>query len=180
MKRNNRNTLLLISGMTQFIKGFINCIMLLVVSICFDMINLRLKMWMYSTDFYAYEPAFGERLMNFIIIAMFIYLGLAIAINFTLGIICLDEAKQGAEPLRFRRLIIALSVINVMTLTGFIGPALNISALLADKNQPDTDEAEKVDVTEMKKRIEQIKELKKEKAITQQEYIDMLTELLTK
>ncbi len=180
MKKNNRNTLLLIAGVTQIIKSFAYCVAMLLTSICFDVIDLTIRRKIYLTDTYAIKPQLGEKLITLIIVGIFLYLTVAIALNFISGIICFQESKRGNKPLKNRSLLISLAVISVLTFNTLFASVLTFVALVIDKNQPESEFNEDLTSPQLKARVNEIQKLKDDGSITNKEYIEMLTKLLVK
>ncbi len=180
MKRNNRNTLLLVAGVTQIIKSFVYCVAMLITSLCFDVIDLTIRRHIYLTTTYALKPELGEKLITLIVIAIFLYLSIAIMLNFASGIIYLQESKGGNAPLKNRVLLISMMVLSVITLNTLFASILVLIALLVDKQQPESEFKEELSSDQLKARVTEIQNLKEQGAITKQEYIDMLTKLLVK
>ena len=178
--RNNRNTLLFISGIIQIVKSFLYCLALLILAVCFDVIYLWLKIQIVATDVYKYSSvAQGDKILTLIVIAIFVYLALSIVLNFIAGIINMEASRSGRNPLEHRLLITMFATVNILSTVSFIPSILTYIALLLDKNQPDGFKVEeKYDKETLKVKIEEIKELKKEKAITQEEYIELLNKLI--
>ena len=178
--RNNRNTLLFISGVVQIVKSFLYCIALLILAVCFDIIFLWLKIQIVATDVYKYSSvAQGDKLITLIVIAIFIYLALAIVLNFVAGIINMEASRTGRSPLRHRLLITVFATVNLLSTVSMIPSILTYVALVVDKNQMEGFKVEeKYDKETLKVKINEIKELKKEKAITQEEYIELLNRLI--
>lgn len=178
--RNNRNTLLLISGIINIVKSFVYCATLLVVALCFDVVYLWLKIQIIGTDVYKYSSAEqGDKVITLVVVALFLFLTLAIALNFVAGIVNLEASRTGKDPLQHRLLMTVMATINLLTLISIVPSILTYIAMLVDKNQEDGFAVEnKVDKETMKIKIEQIKELKKDKAITQEEYIELLNKLI--
>lgn len=179
MRRNNRNTLLLIAGVTQIVKSFAYCVLMLMTSLFFDVIDLTIRRMIYLTTTYAIKPEMGEKLITLITVGIFLYLGVAIVLNFASGILFLEESKRGNEQLRFRSGIIALSTVSVLTLNACVPCILAIIALIVDKSQPEDEVVKKFDNIELQGKVNEIQKLKDEKKITKQEYIDLLTKVLT-
>ncbi len=180
MKRNNRNTLLLIAGITQIIKSFVYCVVMLITSLCFDIIDLTIKRKIYLTQTYAINPELGEKLITLIVIGIFLFLTVAIMLNFASGIIYLQESKSGNASLKNRALIIVMMVLSVIALNTLVSSVLVFVALLVDKQQPESEFSEQLTSAELKARVTEIQNLKKEGSISKQEYIDLLTKLLVK
>lgn len=178
--KNNRNTLLLISGVIQIVKSFLYCVALLVLAVCFDVIYLWLKIQVVATDVYKYSSvAQGDKILTLIVIAIFIYLALSIVLNFVAGIINMEASRTGRSPLQHRLLITMFATINILSTVAIIPSILTYVALVLDKNQPDGFREEpKYDKETLKIKIEEIKELKKDKAITQEEYVELLNKLI--
>jgi len=174
--KNNRNTLLLIGGIGYIIKSIMCMIALVVVSLCIEMIDVFLKIEIYTSNFYALSPKHGETLMTLIIVAIFVYLSVSMFLSFATGLVCIDQSRLGSEKLTNRTVIIVLSLVNLVLLNGGVFAILNLVALIVDKNQPD---GVKVGLDEnTKKKIEELKKLKEDKVITQKEFVEMLTKLL--
>ena len=174
--KNNRNTLLLIAGIGYIIKSIVCMVALVIVSLCIEMIDVSLKLKMFTSDFYAYSPELGERLMTLIIVAIFVFLSLSMFLSFATGLVCIDQSKLGAEKLTNRTAIIVLSIINMILINGIVFVIISLSALIVDKNQPD---GYKDSVDEnLKNKINELKKLKEDKVISQKEFLDMLTKLL--
>lgn len=178
--RNNRNTLLLVGGVINIVKSFLYCITLLMIALNFDIVYLWLKIQIIGTDVYRYSSAEqGDKLITLAVVGIFIFLAVAIALNFVAGIINLEASRSGRNPLQHRLLMAVMSTINLFTLTSIVSSILTYVAMLVDKNQVDGFKVEeKIDKETMKIKIEQIKELKKDKAITQEEYIELLNKLI--
>lgn len=178
--KNNRNTLLFISGIIQIVKSFLYCIALLVLAVCFDVIYLWLKIQIVATDVYKYSSvAQGDKILTLIVIAIFIYLALSIVLNFVAGIVNMEASRSGRNPLEHRLLITMFATINILSTVAIVPSILTYIALVLDKSQPDGFKVEaKYDKETLKVKIEEIKELKKEKAITQEEYIELLNKLI--
>lgn len=179
MKRNNRNTLLLIAGVTQIIKSFAYCVLMLLTSICFDIIDLTIRRYIYLTTTYAIKPELGEKIITLLTVGIFLYLGVAITINFASGIIFFQESKRGKSALKNRSLIISLAVVSVLTLNALIPCVLAMVALLIDKAQPDGDYKDVVNAQNLKIKVNEVQKLKDNKNISSKEYIDLLTKVLT-
>lgn len=178
--RNNRNTLLLISGIINIVKSFVYCITLLLIALCFDVVYLWLKLKIIATDVYRYSTAEqGEKIVTLAVIGIFVFLVVAIAVNFVSAIVNIEASRTGKNALEHKLMMTIISTVNILTFAGFVPSVLTYVALLVDKNQVDGFAVEeKVDKETMKIKIEQIKELKKEKAITQEEYIELLNKLI--
>ena len=179
MRRNNRNTLLLIGGVVQIIKSFAYCVAMLFTSLFFDVIDLTIRRKIYLTKTYAVKPELGEKLITLITVGIFLYLGVAIILNFASGIVYLEESKRGNAPLKNRVLIVSLSTVSVLTLNAFVPCLLAVVALLIDKSQPEEELREKVNDKVLHSKVKEIQKLKDEKKITSKEYIDLLTKVLT-
>lgn len=179
MRRNNRNTLLLISGITQIIKSFAYCIAMLLTSICFDVIDLTIRRKIYLTTTYAIKPELGEKIITLITIGIFVYLALAIIINFASGMIFFLESKRGKNELKNRNLVVVMAIISIFTLNGFVPNILSLIALLIDKKQPNSEMKETINDHNLKVKVNEILTLKNEKSITYKEYIELLTKVLT-
>lgn len=178
--RNNRNTLLLISGILNIVKSFVYCIALLFIALSFDIVYLWLKIQIVGTDVYRYSSVEqGDKIITLAVVGIFIFLAVAIALNFVAGIINLEASRSGKNPLNHKLLMTVFSTINVLTLVAVVPSILTYIAMLVDKNQEDGYVVEnKIDKETMKIKIEQIKELKKDKSITQEEYIELLNKLI--
>ncbi len=178
--RNNRNTLLLVGGVINIVKSFLYCITLLMIALSFDIVYLWLKIQIIGTDVYRYSSAEqGDKLITLAVVGIFIFLAVAIALNFVAGIISLEASRSGRNPLQHRLLMAVIATINLLTLASIVPSILTYIAMLVDKNQADGFKVEeKIDKETMKIKIEQIKELKKDKAITQEEYIELLNKLI--
>ena len=175
--KNNRNTLLLISGIGYIIKSVVCAICLILVSLCIEMIDVSLKLSVFRSKLYAYSPELGEKLITFVIVAIFVYLSLSVFLSFASGLICIDQSKLGTAPLTNRKAIIVMSIINLSLLNGILSCVLALVSLVADKNQPDGIKQEDND-DNLKLKINELKKLKEDKVISQKEFLDMLTRLL--
>ena len=174
--KNNRNTLLLISGIAHIVKSIISAILLILVSLCVEIIDVALKISVFRSKLYAYSPELGEKLLTIVIVAIFVYLSLNIFLSFAMGLVCLDQAKLGSKPLTNRGVVVVLSVINSVLLNGLIFNGLAIASLIVDKHQLD---GEKVETNAIyKEKIEELKKLKDDNVITQKEFVDMVTKIL--
>lgn len=178
--RNNRNTLLLISGIINIVKSFVYCITLLLIALSFDVVYLWLKIQIIATDVYRYSTVEqGDKIITLAVIGIFIFLAVAIALNFVAGIVNIETSRSGKEPIAHKLLMTIMATINLLTLTSVLSSILTFIAMLVDRNQEDGFVVEnKIDKETMKIKIEQIKELKKDKAITQEEYIELLNKLI--
>lgn len=178
--RNNRNTLLLISGIINIVKSFVYCIALLLIALSFDIVYLWLKIQIIATDVYRYSSAEqGDKIITLAVIGLFVFMAVAIALNFVAGIVNVEASRSGKEPLAHRLLMTIVCTINVLTLISVVPSILTYVAMLVDRNQEDGFVVEdKIDKETMKIKIEQIKQLKKDKAITQEEYITLLNKLI--
>ena len=150
------------------------------MAVCFDVIYLWLKIQIVATDVYKYSSvAQGDKILTLIVIAIFIYLALSIVLNFVAGIINMEASRSGRNPLEHRLLITMFATINILSTVAIVPSILTYVALVLDKSQPDGFKVEaKYDKETLKVKIEEIKELKKEKAITQEEYIELLNKLI--
>lgn len=176
--RNNRSTLLLISGIAHIVKSIVSAIALVLVSCCVEIIDVAIKISVFRSKLYAYAPDLGESLLTIIIVAIFVYLSLNIFLSFGMGLLCLDQSKLGSKPLTNRGAIIVLSVINSVLLNGLLFNMLALTSLVVDKHQPDGEESLNNTDNNLKQKINELKQLKEEKVITQKEFIEMVTKLL--
>lgn len=175
--KNSRNTLLFIAGTAHIVKSIVSAILLILVSLCIEIIDVSLKIVIFRSKLYSYSPELGEKLLTFIIVAIFVYLSLNIFLSFGMGLLCLDQSKLGAKPLTNRGVIVVLSVINCILLNGIIFNALAISSLIIDKHQTESAENE-IASEQLRVKICELKKLKDDKVITQKEFIEMVTKVL--
>lgn len=176
MMKNNRNTLLFISGIAHIVKSIVSAILLILVSLCVEIIDVALKISVFRSKLYSYSPELGEKLLSIVMVAIFVYLSLNIFLSFAMGLVCLDQSKLGAKPLTNRGVIVVLSVINCVLLNGIIFNGLAIASLVVDKHQPDGEKSENNE--QLKAKIVELKKLKDDNVITQKEFIDMVTKIL--
>ena len=174
--KNNRNTLLLIAGIAHIVKSIVSALLLVLVSLCVEIIDVSLKISVFRSKLYSYSPELGEKLITVVIVAIFVYLSLNIFLSFGMGLVCLDQSKLGSKPLINRGVIIVLSVINSVLLNGLVFNALAVISLVVDKHQPDGEKTETNE--ELRQKIDELKKLKEENVITQKEFIDMVTKIL--
>ena len=175
--KNNRNTLLFISGVAHIVRSIVSAGLLILISLSVEIIDVALKISIFRSKLYAYSPELGENLLTIVIVAIFVYLSLNIFLSFGMGLLCLDQSKLGAEPLTNRGAIVVLSVINCILLNGIVFNALAITSLIVDKHKPGEEQPEKDD-KELHTKINELKKLKDDKVITQKEFIDMVTKIL--
>ena len=175
--KNNRNTLLLISGIGHIVKSIFNALALVLVSLCVEMIDVSLKISIFRSKLYAYSPELGEKLITLVVVAIFVYLSLNMFLSFAMGLVCIDQSKLGSNPLTARGAIITLATINTLLLNGIVFNGLAIASLVVDKNQPDGVKLEQSD-DNLKYKINELKKLKEEKVISQKEFIELVTKLL--
>ena len=174
--KNNRNTLLLIAGIAHIVMSVVNALLLILVSLCVEIIDVALKISVFSSKLYSFSPELGEKLLTIVIVAIFIYLSLNMFLSFGMGLVCIDQSKLGSNPLTNRGLIIILSVINSILLNGVVFNLLAGASLVVDKHQPN---GEKVETNEeLRQKIEELKKLKEDNVISQKEFIDMVTKIL--
>ena len=174
--KNNRNTLLLITGIAHIVKSIVSAVLLVVVSTCVEIIDVVLKISVFTSKLYSYSPELGERLLTIVMVAIFVYLSLNMFLSFAMGLVCIDQSKLGSKPLTNRGVVVVLSVINTVLLNGVIFNALAISSLIVDKHQPDGEKIERNE--EYKQKIDELKKLKEDNVITQKEFIEMVTKVL--
>jgi len=175
--KNNRNTLLLMAGIGHIIKSVICAIALILVSLCIEIIDVSLKLSIFRSKLYAYSPELGEKLITVVIVAIFIYLSLSMFLSFASGLVCIDQSKVGTNALTNRKLVMALSLINLSLINGIIASVLALISLLVDKKQPDGIKEDNNDHI-LQNKINELKKLKDEKVISQKEFLEMLTKLL--
>jgi len=178
--KNNRNTLLMVAGIMQIVKSVVSVLLLVIVSTSLDVIDSALRVAIFRSPLYAYNPQAGEKFMMMIVIFIFLYLGFSVILNSVSGIIYIDQSKLGTEQLTMRRWIAILSSVNLLLFTAPLASILGIVALVADKNQPDAfdkDENEEYSIR-LKQKIEELKKLKEDKSISKQEFLDTLTKIL--
>ena len=178
--KNNRNTLLLVAGLMQIVKSVVSALLLVIVSTSLDVIDSSLRVAVFRSPLYSYNPQAGEKLMMMIIIFIFLYLGFSIILNSVSGLIYIDQSKLGTEPLTMRKWIAILSSVNLLIFTSVIASILGLVALVVDKNQPDAFEKHENDEypIRLKQKIEELKKLKEDKSISKQEFLDTLTKIL--
>ena len=176
MKKNNRNTLLLITGIAHIVKSIVSAALLILVSLCVEIIDVALKISVFRSKLYSYSPELGEKLLTIVIVAIFVYLSLNIFLSFAMGLVCIDQSKLGSKPLTNRGAVIVLSVINSVLFNGIVFNALAITSLVVDKHQPDGEQVERNE--EFKQKIDELKKLKDDNVISQKEFIDMVTKVL--
>ena len=177
--KNNRNTLLLITGIGQIIKSIVCAIGLILVSVFMEVIDTYLKINMYRSQFYAYSSQLGEKVITFVIFGILIYLSICMFMSFASGILCINQAGKGNNPLNYRKAVIVLNIVNIVLLNTIAFGIVGLVALVADKHQPDGDKEEGLS-SQDKAKIEELKKLKEDKAISQKEFIEMLTKILVK
>lgn len=175
--KNNRNTLLLISGIGYIVKSVVCALVLVLVALSIEIIDVSLKLSVFRSKLYAYSPALGEKLITIVVVAIFVVLSLSMFLSFAAGLVCIDQAKLGAEPLTNRKVVITLAIVNMSLLNGLVSCVLALVAMVLDKKQPDGIKEENDD-DNLKIKISELKKLKEDKVITQKEFLDMLTKLL--
>lgn len=174
--KNNRNTLLFITGLAHIVKSIVSAVLLVLVSLCVEIIDVSLKISVFRSKLYSYSPELGEKLLTIVMVAIFVVLSLHMFLSFGMGLLCLDQSKLGAKPLTNRGALVVLSVVNCVLLNGLLYNILVFAALITDKHQPD---GEKVENNEqLRVKIEELKKLKDDNVITQKEFIDMVTKIL--
>lgn len=178
--RSNRNTLLLISGIMQIVKSCLACVMLMGVSASLGVIDSWLRIKIFNSALYLYSPESAEKLAIIIIVLIFVLLGFSIVFNAISGMMCFDQSKLGVEPLSRKNALIVLACINFILSLSPVASVLTIVAMLVDKSQPDITEKAKIEkeAERLKIRIEEVKKLKEDKAISKQEFLDILTKIL--
>lgn len=174
--KNNRNTLLLISGIAHIVRSIVSAVLLVLVSVCVEIIDVALKISVFRSKLYSYSPELGEKLLTIVIVAIFVYLSLQMFLSFAMGLVCIDQSKLGSKPLTNRGVVIVLAVINSVLLNGIVFNALAISSLIVDKHQPDGEGVARNE--EFKQKIDELKKLKDDNVISQKEFIDMVTKVL--
>lgn len=174
--KNNRNTLLLISGIGFVVNSVVNMVLLLLVSLFHEIVEAYIKLEIVSSGLYAYSPNLAETFATTIFIMLFAILCISMLLSFETGIICIGQSNLGAEKLTKRNLVIILSIINLVLLNGAVFAILGLVSLLIDKNQPNDEKI--FNAEDVKIKINELKKLKEDKVITQKEFLDLVTKLL--
>lgn len=174
--KNNRNTLLFISGIAHIVKSIVSAVLLIIVSLCVEIIDVSLKISVFRSKLYSYSPELGEKLLTIVMVAIFVVLSLHMFLSFAMGLVCLDQSKLGSKPLTNRGVIVVLAVINSILINGILFNGLAIASLVVDKNQPNGDKIENNE--QLKGKIVELKKLKDDNVITQKEFIDLVTKIL--
>ena len=174
--KNNRNTLLFITGIAHIVKSIVSAVLLVLVSLCVEIIDVSLKISVFRSKLYSYSPELGEKLLSLVMVAIFVVLSLHMFLSFAMGLVCLDQSKLGAKPLTNRGVIVVLAVINTVLFNGIVFNGLAIVSLVVDKHQPQGELI--VNNEQLRIKISELKKLKDDNVITQKEFIDMVTKVL--
>lgn len=174
--KNNRNTLLFIAGLAHIVKSIVSAVLLVLVSLCVEIIDVSLKISVFRSKLYSYSPELGEKLLTIVMVAIFVVLSLHMFLSFGMGLLCLDQSKLGSKPLTNRGALVVLAVVNCVLVNGWLYNALVFVSLITDKHQPDGEKIE--DNENLKIKINELKTLKDDNVITQKEFIDMVTKIL--
>lgn len=176
--KNNRNTLLLISGIMYLIKSVLSCVVLVVVSVSLDVVDSSIRLKIYNSPLYNFNQHSAENLLTLSLVLMFVFIGLAIILNAACGYVCLDQSKSGTNPLSRRKTIITLSGFNIFLGFSIAAGVLSLVALLCDKNQPDAIKTEDEYSNKLKQKIDEVKKLRENGTLSKQEFLDVLTKIL--